>query len=82
MLTASPLASQPLRNMPDVIAAVTAVATATGQVATQITERDKEKNTPAAIAAATAAKQQGEVDQINKNVSDANLDEIRKDDAE
>jgi hypothetical protein len=68
--------------MPDVVAAVTAVATATGDVANQITQREKEKNAPTVVAAADAAKQQAEIDQINKNVADGNLEQIRKDDAE
>jgi hypothetical protein len=51
-------------------------------VANQITQREKEKNAPTVVAAADAAKQQAEIDQINKNVADGNLEQIRKDDAE
>lgn len=68
--------------MPDVVAAITEVAKATGDLSEQATQRDKEKNTPAQIAAATAAKQQTAIDQVNQNVADGNLEEIRKDDAE
>jgi hypothetical protein len=68
--------------MPDVVAAVTAVATATGDVANQITQREKEKNATAVVAAAAAAEQQAEIDRVNKNVAGGNLQAIREDDAE
>lgn len=68
--------------MPDPIKAVEEIARATANVAAQVTQRDGEKNTPPIQAAAAAAKEQKQIDQIAKHVAEANIQEIRNDDAE
>lgn len=68
--------------MPDIIAAITEGAAATEAVAKQVTQKDAEKNTPAVIAAAEAAKQQAATDAVNAAIAKGDLDEVRKQDAE